>query len=205
MLAALLHGTPAVGVSQTLWHGTRDGIIMAALRSRCRHYIFAPWFLLSFFRRLILAVGDWMSIILPHMVWPLCEFRMQVWNVLHAAHWKCRMQKIAKNSPSAHHRATSLGYILATKVHTNSWKKLVKQQYLLQMSSQYGELRPTSGWDRSGSLGHPCEFWRVLRLGTITAWYYSSGCQPNFAASNRGHHLYSARQPSRWDRTSFLL
>jgi len=33
-------------------------------------------------------------------------------------------------------------------------KKLVKQQYLLQMSSQYGELRPTSGWDRSGSLGH---------------------------------------------------
>jgi len=34
-------------------------------------------------------------------------------------------------------------------------KKVVKQQYLLQMSPQYGELRPTSGWDRSGSLGHP--------------------------------------------------
>ena len=79
----------------------------------------------SFFRRLISAVGDWMSIILPHMVWPLCEFRMQVWNVLHAAHWKYRMQKIAKNSPSAHHRATSLGYILSTKAHTNSWKNLL--------------------------------------------------------------------------------
>jgi len=34
-------------------------------------------------------------------------------------------------------------------------KKLVKQQYLLHMSAQYGELRPTSGWDRFVSLGKP--------------------------------------------------
>ena len=33
-------------------------------------------------------------------------------------------------------------------------KKIVKQQYLLYMSPQYGELRPTSGWDRFVSLGH---------------------------------------------------
>jgi len=39
---------------------------------------------------------------------------MQVWNVLHMAHWKCRTQKIAKKSPSAHHRTTLLGYIFAT-------------------------------------------------------------------------------------------
>jgi len=41
--------------------------------SRCRHYIFALWFLSSFylfFRRLISAVADWVSAILPHMVWP---------------------------------------------------------------------------------------------------------------------------------------
>jgi len=47
--------------------------ITAALRSRCVHYIFALWFLLSssiFFPRLISAVADWMSTILPHMVWP---------------------------------------------------------------------------------------------------------------------------------------
>jgi len=37
-------------------------------------------------------------------------------------------------------------------------KKLVKQPYLLQMSPQYGEHRPTSGWDRYGSLGHPSYF-----------------------------------------------
>jgi len=34
-------------------------------------YIFMLWFvLLSFFPRLISAAADWMSSILPHMVWP---------------------------------------------------------------------------------------------------------------------------------------
>jgi len=32
-------------------------------------------------------------------------------------------------------------------VSTTRKKKLVKQQYLLQLSSQYGELQPTNGWD----------------------------------------------------------
>jgi len=43
-------------------------------------------------------------------------------------------------------------------------KKLVKQQYVLHRFPQYGELRPTSGWDRFTCLGHPCKFqWlRVL-------------------------------------------
>jgi len=47
-------------------------IIMAALHSRCGHYIFALWFLLSssFFPHVISVVADWMSTILPHMVWP---------------------------------------------------------------------------------------------------------------------------------------
>jgi len=34
-------------------------------------------------------------------------------------------------------------------------EKLVKQQYLLHMSPQYGELQQSSGSDRSGRLGHP--------------------------------------------------
>jgi len=70
---------------------------MVALWNRADHYIFCPvvCFLLSFFPRLISVVTDWMSAILPHMVSPYCEFRMQVWNVLHAAGWKCRTQKIA--------------------------------------------------------------------------------------------------------------
>jgi len=55
-------------------------VIMVALRNRADHYIFILWFLLlsSFFPRLISAVADWMCAILPHMVWPLCEFKMQV-------------------------------------------------------------------------------------------------------------------------------
>jgi len=50
-------------------------LIMAALWNRAGHYIFfALWFLSSslflFFPRLISTVGDWMSAILTHMVWP---------------------------------------------------------------------------------------------------------------------------------------
>ena len=58
--------------------------------------------LLSFFPRLILAVADCMSTILPHMMWPWCRFRMQVRNVLRAARWKCRTQK----SPNIRHLGT---------------------------------------------------------------------------------------------------
>jgi len=123
---------------------------------------------------------------------------MQVWNVLHAARWKYRMQKIAKKSPSGHHPTTLSGYIFATKACIDNQKKLVKQHYLPHMSPQYGELRPTSSWDRFVTLGHPCKYQRVSRLGSITARHSSSGRQPNFGALNTGHHLYAAGWPSRW-------
>jgi len=77
-------------------------------------------------------------------------------------------------------------------------KKLVKQQCLIHMSSQYGKLRPNKGWDLLASLGHTCKFQRVSRLGSVTARQYSSGRQPNFAALNRGRHLYSAGRSSHW-------
>jgi len=40
---------------------------------------------------------------------------------------------------------TLSGYIFATKADIGNRKKLIKQQYVLQMSSQYGELWPTNG------------------------------------------------------------
>ena len=45
---------------------------MAALRNRAGHVYFHAVVSSSssFFARLISAVGDWMSTILPHMVWP---------------------------------------------------------------------------------------------------------------------------------------
>jgi len=69
-------------------------------------------------------------------------------------------------------------------------KKLLSSNISSTCPPQYGELRPTSGWDRSGSLRHPCKFQRVSRLGSVTARHCSSGRQPNFAALNRGCHLY---------------
>ena len=97
-----------------LWSpcGIGQTIIMVALCNRADHYfLWSPYgigqtiifsscfFLLSssfLFPRLISAVGDWMSTILPHMMWPSCEFRMQVWSVLHVARWKYRTQKWCK-------------------------------------------------------------------------------------------------------------
>jgi len=73
------------------------------------------------------------------------------------------------------------------------------------MSPQYGELRPTSGWDLFVSLRHPCKFQRVSRLGSVTARQSSSGCQRNFAALNRGCHLCSAGRPSRWALAHMLV
>jgi len=48
-------------------------LVTAAVRRRCGHYIFCPVVSSSSpssFPRLISAVGDWMSTIVPHMVWP---------------------------------------------------------------------------------------------------------------------------------------
>jgi len=43
------------------------------------------------------------------------------------------------------------------------------------------------------------------RLGSVTARHSSSGRQPNFAALNRGRHLYSAGRPSRWALAHILV
>jgi len=47
-------------------------VIMVALYGIGQTIIFLPcdFYLLFFFPRLISEVGDWMSTILPHMVWP---------------------------------------------------------------------------------------------------------------------------------------
>jgi len=67
------------------------------------------------------------------------------------------------------------------------------------MCPQYGELRPTSGWDRFGSLGHPSYFQRLPGLGSVTAWHVVVGV--------RGRHLCSAGRPSGclWWNTEQIL
>jgi len=43
----------------------------------------------------------------------------------------------------------------------------------------------------------PLQISTASRLGSVTARHSSSARQPNFAALNRGRHLYSAGRPSR--------
>jgi len=80
------------------------------------------------------------------------------------------MQKLHKKSASAHHRTMFLGYryIFATKACIDNRKKLVKQQYLLQMLPQYGELQPTNCSDRLVSLEHPNKFQWILHQSRTT-------------------------------------
>jgi len=92
---------------------------------------------------------------------------MKAWNVLHAARWKYRMQKFAKNLPYGHHRTILSGYIFTTKAYIDSGKNFAKQQYLLHMLSQYGEFWPTDGWDQLASLGHHIRFQRVCVLASL--------------------------------------
>ena len=56
----------------------------------------------------------------------------------------------------------------------------------------------------SGVWGIPANVngFRVLR---VSAWHSSGRRQPNFAALNRGRHLYSAGQPLRWALAHILV
>ena len=89
----------------------------------------------------------------------------------------------AEKSPSVHHRTTLPGSIFATKALLSIGRKLVKQQYLLHMSSQYDELRPINIWNRLASLVHgtPIYFNGFVTLGFVTAPTSLSRAQPNFA------------------------
>jgi len=55
------------------------------------------------------------------------------------------------------------------------------------------------------SLGHPCKFQQVSRLGSVTARQSNSERQPNFAALNRGRYLCLAGRPSRWALAHILV
>jgi len=102
---------------------------------------------------------------------------MQVWNVRHTACWKCKTKK------NRHLRAIApvCRAISSQLTPISTIGKPIKQRYLLQTSPQYGELWPTNGWDRFGSLGNPSKFQRVSRLGFFTAATSLIGGWPNLA------------------------
>jgi len=91
---------------------------------------------------------------------------------------------VRKKSPSAHHHTTLSSYILATKACLDSWKKLVKQQYLFHVSPQYGELNfsPLMAEICLGVWGTPANF-NGFYVGFVTVATSLNGGQPNFARS----------------------
>jgi len=95
------------------------------------------------------------------------------------------MQKVVKKS----HNVS--GYFFATKAHIDNAKKnLIKRS---DNMVNFGQLAAETGpvvW------GTPANF--ISRLGSVTARHSSIGRQPNFAALNRGRHLYLAGRPSCW-------
>jgi len=131
-------------------------------------YIFVLWF----FFYLLFSSPNLMQ---PSQIGCLPYF--QTWCGL-SANLECRSEMCCtrlagnaepKKSPSGHLRTTLSVVSLQLRYVSTIRKKLIKQQYLLHMSSQYGELRPTNRWDLFESLGHPCKFQRVSRLGSVTA------------------------------------
>jgi len=130
-------------------------LLMAALRSRCRHYILVL-FLFFFFplpnlsgRRLHVYHISTRGVALV---------RISNAGLICAAHGSLQMQdlksrqKFAIWAPS--HSFVGL-YLCNWDTYQQSEIKLVKQQCLPHMSSQYRELWPTGGWDLLASLGHP--------------------------------------------------
>jgi len=70
-LPAFLHGSRVVGVRQTLRSSAEGATYIRQGGHHVGHWPHSSSiFLLSFFPRLISAVADSMSTILPHMVWP---------------------------------------------------------------------------------------------------------------------------------------
>jgi len=97
------------------------------------------------------------------------------------------------------------GYIFATEAHINNRKNMLNSNISSTCSHNMVNFGALTAENGSGVWGHPCKFQRVSRLGSITARHSSSGRQPNFAALNRGRHLYSAGRPSRWALARILV
>ena len=144
-------------------------LFMVALCNRADHYIFALWFLSSFFsspnlsgRRLDVYHTSTHGVALVRIecMSEICCMRLAE---------NTGRKKVAKNR---HLRtiAQICRAISSQLRHISTvGKKLVKQQYVLHMSHNMVNFAATSGWDRSGSLRHPCKFQRVSHLDSVPA------------------------------------
>jgi len=118
--------------------------------------------------------------------------------MLRAARWKCRTPKIAKKSPSAHHRTTLSGYVFATKARIDNRKKNFLNSSISPIRPHnmvnFGLLTAEIG---SGVWGTPANFNGFLVLAALlhSTLYWASAklC----GVEQRAPPIYSAGRPSR--------
>ena len=105
--------------------------------------------------------------------------------------------KSRQKSPSGHHPTTLSGYIFATKACIDNRKKTLSSNISPICLHNMVDFGPLAAEIVSLVWGTPGNFngFRVLAEllnGTLVVGVRQT------AAFNRGHHLYSARRPSRW-------
>jgi len=138
------------------------------------------------------------------MAWPQCEFRMQVWYVLHAARWKYSTQKNRQKFAiwSPPHKFVGL-YLRKWGTYRQSEKNSLNSNISSTCPYIMVNFGPLAAEIVSLVWATPANFNGFL--GSVTARYSSSGRQPNFAVLNRGCYLYSAGRPSRWASAHILV
>jgi len=118
--------------------------------------------------------------------------------VLHTARCKCKTQKSRQKSPSGHHPTTLSGYIFATTARIDNQKKNLLSSNISPTCPHnmvnFGLLAAeilSLVWRTPGNF-NGFRILAALLHSTLVVGVSQT------AALNRGRHLYSAGQPSRW-------
>jgi len=107
--------------------------------------------------------------------------------------------------PSKFQRVSHFGFVTAATSLKGSQPNFARCLAISWASTLYIHFR--GFLPRNGIL--PCATFTLrpslALFGSVTARHSSSVRQPNFAAMNRGRHLYSAGRPSRWSLAHILV
>ena len=117
--------------------------------------------------------------------------------MLHAARWKCRTRKKTRQMRHLGTIAQICQAISSQPRHISTiGKNLLNPNTSSTWSHNMANFGPLTA-EIALPVWAPLQISTVSRLGSVTARHSSSARQPNFAALNRGRHLYSAGRPSR--------
>jgi len=130
------------------------------------------------------------------MMWSYCEFECRSEM---CCTWLAGYTGLKNDAKSRHlHTIVQLCWAVSSQLRNVSTirKKLVKQQYVPHMPSQYGKRRPTNGRDRFRSLGTPANFNRfaswLCYCSDIAEWKSTKVCTMfGRLLGWGGRHLYS--------------